>query len=323
MICHLFSEDVFMGKIKHHLSIGLPVFNGEKYLREALSSIITQTYEDFELIICDNASTDSTPKICREFSKKDHRIKYYQNKRNFGGPVNHNLTFRLSSGDYFKWAAYDDILTPEYLQRCVEILDNDPSVVLCHSKVGRIDETGTLVGNYDKWTLKNISSWKPHERFADMLNPTNTCWAIHGIMRRSSLKQKTNLHGDYIGSDRNLLAELALLGRVFEVSDHLILRRDHPQTYTHKYYSKAGFRDYRTQLVWWKGEKNRRLLVLPNWKNCLEYFNSIDRVPLKWSEKLLCYREIGRWLLRARGLRLLKWDLANEFQFWRTRLLYG
>ena len=301
------------------LSIGIPVFNGEKYLREALDSILCQEFEDFEIIISDNASTDGTREICIEYASKDKRIKYHRNKKNIGAPKNYNHVFELSSGKYFKWAAHDDVLQPEYLQECVSVLDNDPSVIMCHSRAACIDKNGVLKGNYDDKTLLKISSWKPHERFADMLSTKNTCWAIHAVVRASSLS-RTPLHGDYIDADRNLLAEIALMGRVYEIPRHLFLRRDHPQAYTSTYYSRAGLRDYRNQLIWWTGEKRRRLLVLPHWKNCLEYFRSVNRVPLEYSERLLCYREIGRWLLKEKGLQKMKGDLINEFQVWRNGL---
>ena len=307
---------------KIHVSIGLPVFNGEKYLSEAIESILSQTYENFELIISDNASSDKTQTICRKFAKVDDRIRYYRNKINLGGPENYNQTFKLSTGEYFKWAAYDDVLAPEYLRKCVKVLDNDPSVVLCHSRVGCIDENGVLIGNYDDRTLVKISSNKSHERFGDMISLRNTCWAIHALIRSSSLR-KTPLHGKYLDADRNLLAELGLLGRVYELPEQLFFRRDHPQAYTNVFYSKiAAIQDYRKQLAWWTGNRSKDIIVLPHWKNCLEYFKSVNRVSLKWSDRLLCYREICNWLLRE-GSGLLKWDLVNEFEIWRFKLHYG
>ena len=307
---------------KISVSIGLPVFNGEKYLKEAVDSILSQSYRDFELIIVDNASKDKTQQICSEFAKKDSRVKYYRNKENIGGPANYNLSFKLASGKYFKWAAYDDVLYPEYLARCVQILDEDPSIVLCHSRVGCIDENSVLVGNYDDRTLPRIGSLKAHERFGDLISLRNDCWAIHAVMRSSYLG-KTPLHGSYVDADRNLLAEMGLIGRMYEIPEHLFFRRDHPDAYTRKYYSKNIVRDYRTQLVWWTGRKTKRLLVLPHWKNLLEFFVSINRVPLSWPERLLCSREVARWLLKEKGLRRMKWDFENEIQLWRMKLHYG
>lgn len=307
---------------KPRVSIGLPVYNGENYLKQAIDSILGQTYKDFELIITDNASTDTTQQICLDYAKKDGRVKYHRNKRNIGAPRNYNLTFALSSGEYFKWAAHDDVLAPEYLEKCVCILDNDSSIVLCHSRVGLINEDGVLIGNYDDRTLHRTGSWKPHERFADLISSRNPCWSIMGVIRRSCLA-KTPLQGIYIGSDANLLAELGLMGRYYEIPEHLFLRRSHPQAYTSIYGSRAPVKDYRKQLDWWGLEKKSFLSVLPLWKNSFEFFRSVNRVPLKFSERLLCYRELTRWLLKEKGLKTILGDLLNEFKFRRMKLHYG
>jgi glycosyltransferase involved in cell wall biosynthesis len=304
------------------VSVGMPVFNGEKYLRQTIEAILAQTYKNFELIISDNASTDKTRQICFEYTKRDDRIIYHRNEKNLGAARNYNITFNLSSGVYFKWAAHDDILDPEYLKKCVAVLDKNESILCCHSKVGRINENGILVGSYDERTLDNISSFKPHKRFADMLSQRNACWTIFGVIRASALK-KTPLLGNYIGSDRNLLAELALMGRTYEIPERLMLRRDHPKAFTHVYYSRSGVRDYRKLISWFTTEKRRIPIVLPNWKNCFEYFRSVNRVPLELHEKYLCYQEIGRWLIRDKGYRFLKWDITNELEFWRLKLYYG
>ena len=136
-----------MSHHKPHVSIGIPVFNGEQYLAEAIDSILVLTYADFELIISDNASTDRTQEICRAYTKQDRRIRYYRNATNVGASKNFNRVFELSLVDYFKWAAYDDILAPDFLLKCVEVLDQDPSVVVCFSKMQIIDEDGKVMKN--------------------------------------------------------------------------------------------------------------------------------------------------------------------------------
>lgn len=312
-----------MSPIKFDVSIGLPVYNGEKYLGPAIDSILNQTYKEFELIIVDNASTDSTQQICLDYARKNYRIKYYRNHFNVGGPRNYNIAFELSSGKYFKWAAHDDILDKEYLSNCVSVLNSDSSIVLCHSKVGCINENGSLIGNYDDRTLTKIDSNKPHERFADLISQRNTCWAIHGVMRTSCLA-KTSLHGDYIDGDRNLLAELGLMGRIYEIPEHLFFRRDHPGAYTSTYYSKIReVIDYRQQLSWWTGKPSKALIVMPHLKNVVEYFNSINRVSLPISERLLCYRELCRWFLYDKGWKLIRWDIDNELRLRRSKMRYG
>jgi glycosyltransferase involved in cell wall biosynthesis len=245
---------------------------------------------------------------------------------NIGAAANFNRVFLLSSGEYFKWAAHDDVLAPQYLEKCVHILDNDPSIVLCHCKVGRIDENGILVGNYDDWALKYISSCKAHKRFSDMISSRNVCWAIMGVIRAKCLA-KTSLLGSYILSDANLLAELSLMGRVHEIQEYLFFRREHRQAYSSIYNALARYnfddpvRDYGSQLGWWGVNYRSFLLRLPNWIRFIELLRSVNRVPLKFSEYLLCNIEIGKWLFRKKKALLV--DLINEFQLWRFRLRYG
>ena len=122
-----------MATDRPRLSIGMPVFNGEKYIRCALDSILSQTYKDFELVISDNASTDKTESICLKYKEQDNRIRYYRNKKNIGAPSNYNRVFLLSSANYFKWAAHDDMIAPEYIEKCMEILENDSSGAYPHN----------------------------------------------------------------------------------------------------------------------------------------------------------------------------------------------
>lgn len=299
-----------MNRAKPLVSIGVPVFNGEKYLADALDSILAQTYTDFELVISDNASTDRTEQICREYVAKDSRVRYYRNKSNQGAPRNYNRTVKLSRGGYFKWAAADDVHAPEYLYKCVEVLNKDPSIVLCHSKTARINEQGVIVGTYDH-TMR-IDSPKRQERFGDLISiMINPCWPIFGLMRKDIL-ERTPLHGEYRGADANLLAELSLYGRLFEVPEYLFLRRDHSQAYTQKFCANqksnitAGLNE---QMAWWS---SNNWINYTNWKNCYEFFKSVNRVPLKWSEKILCYREIYKWFFRE-GWKLFGNDINQYF----------
>jgi glycosyltransferase involved in cell wall biosynthesis len=294
---------------KPRVSIGMPVFNGEKYLEEALDSILAQTYRDFELIISDNASTDRTQQICRQYAAKDSRIRYYRNERNLGCPRNFNRVFELSSGELFKWAAYDDVHAPEFLQKCVSVLNKDPSVVLCHSKTGCIDEYGHFLGNYDHRTLWRIGSWKPHERFGDLISIGYPKGIVYGVGRASAFR-KTPLLGGYIGADRNLLAEIGLMGRIIEVPEYLFFRRDHPEAYTVKFCRNkfaVSVDNLAEQSAYWSKDNWTNF---PNWKDCTEFFRSVNRVPLKWSERLLCYDQIFRWFTEE-GWLFMGGDIEN------------
>ena len=83
------------------MSIGLPIYDSEKFMRETIDSILVETFTDFELIISDNASTESTEYICQEYVAKYSRVGYYKNDI-LGGTPNYHHTFELSTGEYFK-----------------------------------------------------------------------------------------------------------------------------------------------------------------------------------------------------------------------------
>ena len=105
------------------LSIGLPVYNGENYLAESLDALLGQTYEDFELIISDNASTDGTADICHSYAKQDSRIRYIRQRQNIGCAPNHNYLVDEARGELFKWASDDDLYARDMIRLCVEALD--------------------------------------------------------------------------------------------------------------------------------------------------------------------------------------------------------
>src|SRR5207249_10009521 len=131
------------------VSIGVPVYNGERYLGATLDSLLAQTFGDFELIICDNASTDGTEAIARAYAGRDARVRYVRQERNLGPPRNYNHAFELSRGEYFRWFPSDDLAAPQSVARCVEVLDREPSVVLAYPKPTLIDEDGRVLRDYE------------------------------------------------------------------------------------------------------------------------------------------------------------------------------
>jgi glycosyltransferase involved in cell wall biosynthesis len=124
------------------LSVGLAVYNGENYLAESLDALLGQSYEDFELIISDNASTDSTDDICLRYAKQDSRIRYIRQPRNIGLAPNHNFVFGQARGELFKWASHDDLYARDLLQHCVAALDENPHSALAHSWTAMVDDSG-------------------------------------------------------------------------------------------------------------------------------------------------------------------------------------
>jgi glycosyltransferase involved in cell wall biosynthesis len=293
---------------KPRVSIGMPVFNSEEYIEEAFDSILNQTFPDFELIVSDNASTDRTQQICLDYAFKDSRVRYYRNKKNLGAPTNYNRVFELSSSEFFKWAAYDDVLAPDFLKKCVAVLDKDQSIVGCYCETGRIDKDGNFLGYYNEDSLRNISSKKPHQRFRALLDMYYITTPFHGVYRRSLFAQ-TQRHGSYIGADRNLVAELSLLGRIYKIPETLFFWREHASSYTSIFYGRVRENTLDRilkEMSWWSKEGGT---YFPHWKNCVEYFRSVKRIPLRPYERVLCYGQIFDWILRE-GRRFLLKDMV-------------
>ena len=270
------------------VSIGLPVYNGERYLREALDSILAQTYRDFELIICDNASTDATAAICTEYAAREPRIRYHRQSQNIGATANFNHAFALARGAYFKWAAHDDVLAPTWLEKCVAMLEQAPDAVLCQSLVELVDEQGVRLEEYDL-TAFGTGSTRPSVRFAARLRP-HDCQDIFAVIR-SDVLRRTELIGYHLGGDRTLLIDLALLGRFLLVPEPLFLNREHPWRYKrqHRYPS--------SELAWvtpGQGQRSRFAgwRMLRTWVLCGKSLRSVHRRVAWGPERLRCYARL-------------------------------
>jgi glycosyltransferase involved in cell wall biosynthesis len=277
------------------LSIGMPIYNGEQFLGEALDSIINQTFTDFELIISDNASIDKTQEICRHYQNKDKRIRYYRNEVNRGAAWNYNRVFNLASSVYFKWAAHDDMLAPEFLEKCVEVLYQAPDVVLAYPGSILCEEDGEIKGTYfDGLDLRDEA---PHIRFNKFLARPGLCHAVFGVMR-SDVLSKTSLIGHYPRSDRNLLGELSLAGQIAEIPEKLFYRRVHPHTST-----EENITEY--QLAVWFDPTKKGKMVFPRWRRLAEYLQAIFRARINLLEKFLSILELAKFMFvptRIQGL---------------------
>lgn len=198
-----------MTERKSLVSIGLPVYNGAQYLRQTLDALLAQTYEGFELIISDNASTDETPRICREYTARDPRIQYHRNDTNLGQLANFKRVMDLARGEFFMLAADHDDWEKEYISRCVEVLDNDPSVVLCSSEAAWISSTGELLERIS--TRLDTRGLDKASRFHVTLWTLDNCYLIYGLIRMSALKNRGRCIQGF-APDVLLLTELSLLG---------------------------------------------------------------------------------------------------------------
>ncbi len=212
------------------VSIGMPVYNGQNYLQKAIASILGQTLTDFELIICDNASSDDTGEICRSFAARDRRVRYVRNARNIGAGPNFDLCFHLARGTYFRWAAHDDMMAPGSLERAIAALQQHPEAVMCTGGIVEIDAEDTVIRRYATG-LRDMNSPDPVQRFATVIHTPHEAEDLFGIYRRSTLVG-TGLIGTYSASDRVLLAEIALRGPWVQLNESLFLHREHAQRAT-------------------------------------------------------------------------------------------
>jgi glycosyltransferase involved in cell wall biosynthesis len=275
---------------RNRLNIGLPVYNGEKYLEATLISLQEQTWQDYSLIISDNASTDRTEEICRSYAARDERIHYYRNEKNIGAVQNWYRVFELSSSEYFASVAHDDIYAPDYMQKCMEILDLDESIVLCYSKTKVIDENGNLIGAFD--VEVDTTSPKPHERLYSVLATDYLCIQLYGVMRSHALKS-TRVFAGYYGCDRNTLFELALLGPLYEIPEPMFFHRLYPDALGIAMNSGKSLDEL---LILDPGTDWRyRSTFMTIYRN---YLASIARLVNPTSERVRCYQQLARVILQ-------------------------
>jgi len=199
----------------------MPLYNEEQYLDDAFQALLAQDYQNIEIIVSDNASTDATESICKHWQDKDDRIIYFRNESNIGASNNFNRAFELAKGDYFMWAAGHDLWQPNFISACMNVLMKDSQVALCYPLLQWIDVDGHL---------QEIEDSSIETRgYGEVRSFLRAIWrlpqnAIYGVIRRSAL-EKTRLALQAVGPDQILLVELALLGFFAQVRQPLFLRR--------------------------------------------------------------------------------------------------
>ncbi len=274
------------------VTIGMPVYNGENFIEAAITSILAQSFEDFELLISDNASTDRTRAICERFASEDGRVRYIRQRRNLGAAPNYNLLVDESRGEYFKWAAHDDVLAPDYLKACVRVLDTHPSVTLAYPRAEVIDAAGDVIERYDV-RLETDSS-DAGVRFRDLLLSWHRCYEIFGLFRKSALTQ-TDLFETFWGADRTLLQEVALLGPFFEIPRFLF----HPRTHSEQSITKMRGKD--VDRTYWSDSSSAGRVVMPAWNVVMGNLRLVQKMDMPTGEKARLCGYLGSWALRHRN----------------------
>jgi glycosyltransferase involved in cell wall biosynthesis len=294
------------------VSIVIPVCNGENFLREAITSIVLQSYRDFELVISDNASTDATESICRELSVKDYRIRYIRQPVNIGAARNFNILVAEARGRYFKWMAHDDVIAPNYLAACVEVLERDSTAVLASTRVRYIDSSGNPHEEYA--SSVRIGDPDPSVRFSEMMRGGGRCYEIFGLIRRSKLLQ-TGMIGCYYHGDGVLLAHLSLLGRFEELPEILLYLRRHDKQ--SMYVFGVAYRevapDFEAYAAWFD-PRNHAGVSRSFSKMLADYCWMVRVVPLSLAARASCAGVIAVWLWK-------RWRfIAGE---WKRTLLHA
>ena len=287
------------------VSIGLPVYNGENYLAEAVQSVLDQTYSDFELVISDNASEDRTEEICRDFAAADTRVRYFRNGENLGAAPNYNIAWDHSRGEYFKWLAHDDRLLPRYVENTVRTLDNNPDAILCNTVAEYIDQHGDHLGWY-RSPLTDASGGDPSVRLAAMILTSHTCIDFFGMVRRQAMEGSI-LHKAYSGADKAFLAQMALRGRMLQIEPAQVQMREHPYRYTRV--TKTA----KMKLAWHdaKLEGKRDIPVLTLYR---AYVALVDSEDLTDPERKACRKILRQFWLRGwNGGRLIADVLSIPF----------
>jgi glycosyltransferase involved in cell wall biosynthesis len=288
----------------------MPVYNGERFVGQAIESLLAQTLTDFELVICDNASEDRTEALCRQYAARDPRIRYHRNESNFGASRNYNRVFELSRGSYFKWAAHDDVCAPEFLERCVAVLDRDPGIVLCFPRARVVNESGETLLEYTS-TLSQTSLPDPATRFANVVRGRARCSEVFGLIRADVLRG-TRLIAPFVASDRVLLAELALRGRFHEVPEYLFSNRDHPNRSINRFRER--------DLGAWFDPALAGRISLPQWRLLREYSDSARRAGIGPRMAIRTHLTLAAWMVDER------WPLFRQLAGavrWRARQVLG
>jgi glycosyltransferase involved in cell wall biosynthesis len=269
------------------VSIGLPVQNGERYLRGTIDSLLNQTFRNFELILCDNASADQTEQICREYATRDARIRYYRSPYRMPAAENFSRAFHLSRGHYFKWAA-DEVCAVRLLEEAVRTLDADPIAAMAFADESAIDSVGNRLAT---------DSPHPARRYRALIfreHQGHGRAELFGVYRRSVLA-RTNLLASVFRDQSPLLVRCALMGRFIRIEGGFLKHREHGSTSTDFRSTRIQpddraslFSAVQTGPARWRAAGPLPGLILPEWTIARDYLYAISQTPISRTRKGLC-----------------------------------
>lgn len=278
------------------MTVGLPVYNGERYVAHSIESLLGQTFEDFRVIICDNASTDGTGDICRRYADQDSRITYHRNPTNLGMAGNYNLVFGMCRSPYFRWATADDYSSPDALAESVRVMEANPELALCYPRAIFVDDEGKELRRWEDEL--HLLQDDPVERFQIVVQRIGRVHHHLGLMRSDSVR-RTGLLSKHVSSDVGFVAEMSLHGKFFQIPKYQFYRRMHEDS------SSWATQDEAHQARRYHASGVRRVpfnLFRIHWR----FVQAVRRSPLSFRDRARAYRFLGR---RARWDR---YELAKE-----------
>lgn len=271
------------------LTIGMPVYNGARFIEQALEALLGQSFGDFTLVISDNASTDETGDICQRYARRDSRIQYFRQPRNIGLSPNHNFTLDQAGTELFKWASHDDLYARDLLKLCVEALDERPDIVQAHSWSARIDGSNNLI-EAEEYMLSTASP-RPPVRFASVLFDVGGD-DDYGVIRTNVLRSvKPNASYHHAGT--TLVAEIALRGPFYQVPQWLYFRRHHVEQAEFKY---TGVRENCANMDPRRANPILNPVIRLYGEYVWGFVSAVHRSPLSAAERRECYRHLVRYL---------------------------
>lgn len=232
---------------KNWVTVGVPVYNGQKYLDACLGSLVRQTYPKIEIIISDNCSTDNTAFICQKYARQFSHVRYIRNYNNVGAVKNFNKLLEVAQCEYFMWAAFDDLWDSRYISRCVEKLKASPCLIGCTTSLRFIDKNSDVIDsvNYEVYDNLDLSNTNVASRISRWMNRWG--WhSIYGVYRTSEVNS-IKIEDRY-GSDVLFILQVLMKGGIFNIPETLFYYRITDKTEQDRYLSQGAEKSSDKQL---------------------------------------------------------------------------
>ena len=266
------------------VTVGIPAYNSEKYLAQSIESLLAQTYRDFVMVICDNASTDGTAELCQRYVQQDSRVRYFRNPVNIGMTGNFNRVFELTDTKYIKWSTADDFWAPDMLADAVAVMEADASIAVCYPKVTIVDGEGREQDRFeDKLHLMQDD---PAERFLGVVKNLKLVNHHLGLLRTDVIR-RTQLFGKHVAADVGFVAELSLYGKFYQVDKYQFSRRFHTD-------SSSWKRDDQDQQARRFHAANVRKIPFNTWRYHWVLVKAVLRAPLGIASKARLLRQLSK-----------------------------